>query len=598
MAFNLFLDEEVIPEEQRKFSMRVDEAIESITPYVETVFQFGAPYLTRMFYESQLSDQRRIIPLAALLFSLLSFAIWRSFSLLGLILVTSGLSIVWTLGFMGLFRLPMNVFTAIIPALLFTIGSTEDTHLFSEYLTGLQETGSRLKAVTYMIEKISLPLFLTGLTTFLGFLAITLNKILILKQFGLVCAFGLFANPLITFLTAPIWLRRLGPRKTVLAGKSATKCINTLFSSLACLIKRLTDVYKWQTLGVIAGSVLLVGMFSFNITIDNDIMKVFKPSSAPRRFSEQVHEELASVRSFVIHIRSQSADNFNQPENLAIIASIQTALRQYDWCDLTSSIVDHLVLVHREMHDGDKTYENIPKSPDLVAQYLLIMPRDKIASFITNDAGEASIIVRYHALSSKVLEKIIAKTNDIVWRHLTPSFDFHITGESILTTKGNRTLVVGQVLSLAFTLIVVFLLITLLFVSPKIGIVSLVPNVLPIVLVFGVMGLSGFSLNPGTSMVAVIAIGIAVDDTIHFIACFYRKIRRMKNRDQAIEACIHHEIRPVMATSLGLAMAFGTLMMSDMLPLVQFGFLSAAAMLFALISDLLITPIMLSSIKY
>ena len=594
MAFNVLLDEAASPEEQRRFSIRVDEAIKTISPHVETVFQFGHPYLTRMMHESQMSDQRWITPLAFLLFTLLSFVIWRSFSIMGLITVTSGLSIVWTMGFMGLFGLPMNPFTAIVPALLIAVGSTEDTHLFSEYLTGLRETGARSEAIAHMIEKISTPLFLTGLTTFLGFLAITINKILILKQFGLVCAFGLFANPLITFLVAPIWLKWLGPRQAVHGGAAARGRIDSLFSGLARAINHLIRANGRLTFGVITGGILLMGLFSFDITFNNDVMGMFKPSSAPRRHADQLHKELAGVRSFVIHIKGKTANAFHRPENLARIAGIQASLRQNGWCDLTTSIVDYLVLMHSEMNDGDAGHERIPESSDLIAQYLLILSGDNAAAFITNDAGEAAIAVRYHAESSDGFKEIIAWTTGMAGKHLSPDFDFHITGESILTMRGSHTLVIGQVLSLSFTLIVVCLLMSLLFSSIKAGVLSLIPNLLPIILLFGIMGLSGISLNPGTSMVAVIAIGIAVDDTIHFMARYYSEMRRLKNRDQAIETSIHHEIRPITATSLGLALGFGTLMLSNLLPLVHFGFLAASVMMFALMADLLITPIILS----
>jgi len=592
LAFNIFIDEDVSPDEQRRFSKRLDEVIEEISPHVHTIFQFGSPYLTRMFYEGQVSDQRKIIPVAFLLCTLLSFIIWRSFSLVVMILITSGTSIVWTLGFMGLFGLPMNGFTAIMPALLIAIGSTEDTHIFSEYLTGFQKTGARREAIYYTIDNISLPLFLTGLTTFFGFLAISLNKILILKQFGIVCAFGLFANPLITFLVAPIFLKYFGPQKAV-SGGYVTELIDTAFNGLTRTIKHLVDFYRRRTFIVITGGILLTGLFSLGISVENDIMAVFKPSSEPVRFNRQLNEEIASTRNFVIHIKSKTVGAFNEPDALARLAAIQASMRQKDWCDLTTSIVDYLLVMNREMHDGDETYKTIPKSSNLIAQYLLIMPREGTETFITNDAGEASIVVRYQVKPPNTFQEIIEQASKIVEEHLTPEFDFHITGESILTMKGSRTLIIGQVLSLSFTLIVVFLLMSMLFGGFKAGLVSMIPNVLPIIFLFGIMGLFGIPLNPGSSMAAVIVIGIAVDDTIHFMSCYYKERQRLPSRDQAIHACIRHEIRPITATSLGLAIGFGTLMLSSLTPLMHFGFLAASVMLSALITDLLIMPIIL-----
>ncbi|MDM8541080.1 MMPL family transporter [Desulfococcaceae bacterium HSG9] len=595
ITFNVFLDEGVSPDDETQFSTQVDEVIATIASHVEQVFQLGTPYSTRMCYEGLVHDQRTVVPLAFLLFSLTSLVIWRSFSLLSLTIITSGLSVIWTLGFMGLFNIPMNLFTAIIPALLIVVGSTEDMHLFSEYQAGLRETGTRTGAVPYMIQRSGLALMLTALTTFLGFLAISLNKILILKQFGITCAFGLMVNPLVTFLAAPVFLRFFGPRSVVDSTSRASEFVNALFTGLARKITILNRAYKWQAFGIFTGTILIVGIFTFQIKIDNDLVGVFKPSSPLRVSSKQLHEELAGAQTFLIHIKSENANAFNQPENLAQIAAIQAFLRQSSWCDLTVSIVDYLKLTSREMHDGDKAFNKIPDSSDLSAQYLLILPADEITSLITDDASEVNIIVRHNVSSSHGLKEIVAQITDFIEGNLNPRFECRITGESIISLTAADTLVTGQVTSLSFTLVVVFLLMYVLFTNVKAGVLSLATNMLPIILYCGLMGVLGIFLNTGTSMVAVIAIGIAVDDTVHFMTRYSKEMRRLQNQDKAIEACIHHLIRPTMATSIGLALGFSAIMLSDLLPLIHFGFLAALTILVALMADLIITPILLAS---
>lgn len=595
MTFNLFLDEDISPEAETDFSHQVDEVIATIEPYVDEVFQLGTPYTTRMVYEGQMRDQRTVLPLSFALFALTSFVIWRSASLLGMTIITSGLSILWTMGFMGLFRIPMNAFTAIIPALLVVVGSTEDVHLFSEYLAGVRETGKRSDAIPFMIRKTSIALFLTALTTFLGFLAIALNKIVILQQFGFASAFGLLANPFITFLVAPVYLKYLGPQQVSFSTGPASEFMNRVFTGLAGKITTLIRSYRWQTFIVLVGGTLLIGLFTFRITIDNDLMGFFRSSSPIRQYSQQLHEELAGGQTFVIHVSSGVEDTFKHAENLTQIADIQAFLRQTDWCDLTTSIVDYLKLTNREMHDGDGTYERIPETPELTAQYLLIMPSDEIEKFITYDASEVCIVIRHNISSSHRLKEVVNQMRDFIAQHLNPHFDYRITGESILSMTAANTLASGQVFSLSFTLVVVFLLMSLLFVNIKAGALALVPNILPIVLLLGLMGGLGIFLNTATSMVAVIAIGIAVDDTIHFMTRYNKEMRDLQNQGKAIEACIHYELRPIVATSVGLTLGFGVIMLSNMLPLAHFGFLAAAVMLFALIMDLFITPILLSS---
>ena len=596
MTFNLFLYEDLSSSEQRAVSEQLDGIIATLAPEVEEIFQVGTAYTMRKLQEGQIHDQRLLIPLAFVLFALLSFIIWRSFSLLGMTSITSGLSVLWTLGFMGLFQLPLNMLTIIMPALLVAVGSTEDIHLFSEYLSGIRETGSRETAIPYMIRKSSSALLLTALTTFLGFLAIALNSIVILQQFGLVCAFGLFANPLITFLVAPVYLSYLGPKEVSYESSGRiSRQVNGLFTRLARALTRLVRVYRWQTFGVLTGGILLLGLFSFTIEVDNNPLTAFKASSPIRQSSRRLHEELAGIQSFLIHISSGMEDTFKQPEFLTQIAAIQQELRQSDWCDLTTSIVDYLVFMNRELHDGDEAYARLPESSNLAAQYMLLLPAHDIDSLITFDASEVNIVVRHNVGSSHELKTIIAQVSNLIERHLNPHLDWRITGESVLSVTSADSLVIGQAESLSSVLVVVFLLMSLLFVNLKAGALSLLPNVLPIVLLGGTMGILGFKLDIGTSMVAVIAVGIAVDDTIHFMTRYYGTMRQLQDQDRALEVCIHEEIRPIIATSFGLAIGFGVFMLSEMVPLIQFGFLSALVMLFALVMDLLITPILLSS---
>lgn len=466
MAFNLFLDASATSTSSGKdkaFSTEMEKAMAEVAPYAEQIFQFGPLYIARMLREAQTRDQSRVIPLAFLLFSLISVLIWRSLSLVVLSLITSGLSTLWTLGFMGLFQLPLNAFTIVIPSLLVAIGSTEDTHLFANYLTGLRATGDRNNAILQMIEQSSLPLFLTGLTTFLGFLAIALNKIALLKQFGMICAFGLFANPLITFLAAPVYFRYFGPKQIKEADGPVSQRIDVLFNRLNRRVLLLIGPYRRQTLSIISLGIVLLGIFAFRITVDIDIVRFFKSSSPIREFDRFLHEDLAGRCSFLIHISSKQENAFLQPKNLARIAAIQQTLRKSSWCDLTTSIVDYLLLVNREMHNGDERYYSIPDSANLVAQYFLIMPEDEIASFITKDAKEVIISVRHSVNSSHEQENIVEQVAALVGDRLKDEFSYRVTGASILTIKSGHALVTGQVHSLLFTLIVVFVLLSLLF---------------------------------------------------------------------------------------------------------------------------------------
>jgi hypothetical protein len=247
------------------------------------------------------------------------------------------------------------------------------------------------------------------------------------------------------------------------------------------------------------------------------------------------------------------------------------------------------------MNGGAPKFYAIPADSNLISQYLLLFQRDDLSRFVTSDFGEISIMVRHHVGSSHEINTILAELDAYMKKNINPHFKYEFTGEYILINKAAESLVLNSVSSLAFTLFVVFLCMYFLFWSIKAGAISLVPNIFPIIVNFGIMGMLNIPLNVGTAMVADIAIGIAVDDTIHFMTRYNREMRERQDRDAAIAATLHDEIRPVICSSLALAGGFAICAASNFIPVIQFGLLSAEVMIVAIIGELFITPIILGS---
>ncbi len=595
ITFNIFLEDVDVPDYEIAFSKKLDELIATIAPSMTEVFQLGGPYLVRTSFDSTMRDNKTIVPIGLILFTATMILIWRSFRMLGLALLTSGLSILWTIGFMGMRGIPMDFFTTIIPVLLIVIGSTEDIHIFAEYIAGLRTTGTRTAAVRYMINKSSIALSLTALTTFLGFMAISFNKITMLKNFGFATAFGMLANPLITFMLAPVFLQFLGPEKVTSASGAASGFLNNLFSSLSVRLTHILHTHKKLTFSLFLGVIIFIGVFSSNIKVDNDLVAWFKPSTPVRIRSQKMHEEIAGIQTFVIHISSGIEDTFKRPENLAQVEKIQEYLRQTDWCGTALSVVDSLKLTNREIQDGTEQYYTLPDSRELVAQYFLLMPPDEMVKSITDDYSQVNIVVRHNVSSSHQLKKLIAETDAFIAQTLNPHFRYYITGEAILSTTAADSIAIGQMRSMLLVLLVIFVIMSLLFVNIKAGFLSLIPNLMPVILLCGTMGLFGIFLNTATSMVAVVAIGIAVDDTIHFMTRYYKEMRQLQDRDKAVAACVQKELRPIISTSVGLTLGFVALAFSTLLPIIHYGLLSAFVLMAAMLADLLITPIVISS---
>jgi uncharacterized protein len=598
-AINLYADVDRNDREFHvRFSRQVDAVIAAHRADFGEIFQFGMSYARRLISENIVGDQISLVPLATLALLLTIVIAMRSFSGAFMPLITAGISVIWTAGFMCLMNIPVNVLTVIIPALIIVIGSTEDIHMLSEYVEGMHESGGlKDKAIRYMAGKVGVAVLFTSLTTFLGFLSIVVNQITILKQFGIVASFGLFVNPLITFTVGPVFLHFFGPKKIgqIKSGETKENFVDRFFSSLEKNILNAITVYKRAILTSLLCAAVIIGFFLVRVQVDNDFLGYFKKSSDIRGRSNILHKNLSGAQTFFIRINSGFPGTFKQPENLSQVAAIQQYIAGKGLFDKTQSLTDQIALIHREMNNGDAAYYRIPDTAALVAQYLLLVQRDDISRFVNADYSEINILVRHNLSSSHELSTALKDLETHLQKTLNPFLKFGFTGENILINKAADTMAVGQVQSLSLVLALVFICMAILFVNLKAGALSLIPNIFPIVINFGIMGLLDIPLNTGTAMVAAIAIGIAVDDTIHLMTRYNKEMRVLQDQQKAVGVVMRAEIRPVVSTSIALSLGFVFLGFSNFVPVIYFGLLSAEVMIFALIGDLFITPIILSS---
>jgi predicted RND superfamily exporter protein/CRP-like cAMP-binding protein len=578
-----------------KFSNKVDEILANYTDAFESIFQLGNTYTKRSVSENILTDQMTLVPLSGLVLLLTLVILMRSASGAVLPVITASSSVLWTAGFMGMVDIPLNLLTMIVPSLVIVIGSTEDIHILAEYIEGMDHhKGIKERAIHYMTIKCGTAITLTALTTFLGFLSISINKITILKQFGVVAAFGFFVNPIITCLVAPVYLKYFGPKKVQKAERDKG-FIGRLIDKIADYVIAVIKLNRWVVLGIFLGSSFTLGLFTLKVKVNNDMLGYFKENSSIRVRSQTLHKKIAGAQLFYIRINSGYKGSFKKSDALKQIEAIQNFMEEKGWFDKTQSLSNNIALIHREMNDGKSEYYKVPDSDALIAQYMTLISRDDIEKYVTNDYSEIIILVRHNLTSSYELKNALAELDQFISENLNPHFIYGFTGENILINKAADSMATGMAQSLSLILVAIFAIMSFLFVNVKAGALSLLPNLFPIIILFGVMGVMDLPLNTGTSMVAAIAIGIAVDDTIHFMTRYNKEMRELQNQNKAMEVCIRSEITPIISTSIALALGFIVICFSNFVPVIYFGFLSALVMIFALLGDLFITPILLSS---
>ena len=591
-GIHLFLNNE---DNEKDFDNRILKDIQKLVtkakqrlPQDVEIYHIGSPKVKTDIINAINSDGLHITPLAGLALFIVLLLFFRTGSAVLIPILTGILSIISTIGFMGIMGFGFNPVSVIIPTLLFVMGATEDIHLLSEYMHELEKGEVKKRAILNMAVKSGTAIFLTSLTTLLGFLTIAPNSIPMLREFGIAASFGIAINFIITILTVPVILKLYKEPKII--AKKDNRLIKHFTQFLFICITRYR--YLVGTLFILCIAISLWGIQK--IYIETDYVKFFKKDADVPVLFSKLTNDLVGGTNFMVVVESKNKNAFQKSANLAHVSRLHDYLNAN--YGKAVGYVDMIRKTHQEMNNGEKAFFKIPENSDLIAQYNLMMDADNLSRFVNQDFTKTSILVKTNAAGTQEIMAVYDKINKFVKENLTKDLDYHVTGEMIVVAKASNTITREVVFNLAYMFTAIFLFISLLFLSFKAGALAMIPNLIPVVINFGFMGLMGIPLSTATFPVAIIALGIAVDDTIHFMVRYADELKKVDSNEDAIMNALKKEIRPILSTSTALIAGFSMLMFAEFGSTVQFGKLAALCMFSAMISDLLITPLLLIKI--
>lgn len=590
LSINLFIDDsDLKPGEDSEIAQAIEQVLAPFRIELDTVYQMSSSSIRDEISRQIQLDMQTILPAGL---GVLILVLGLSMGRLNCSIVpfsSAVLSIVLMLSFMAYMQIPLNVLTSIIPAMLIIIGSTEDVHLMAEYHVGVRQGLSRSEAVARIPVNQSLAIMLAFVTTFVGFLSITLNDLQILREFGWLVSFGLLINFVITILFVPAYLSLFGGTSISLQGRrNAFQKIAGVISSISMRFKKTT----LMALLLIAGYFLWGAQF---LQVNNNTLAYFSEDSSVMQRMRHIHEQLSGMQTFSIVLDSSIEGTFQKVRYLEELERLQRFIDERAVFDKTLSFADFIKLTHQVMEGTSQP--QLPLEDEVVQVYMEFVQFDAVSSYVTQDFSKTRLLVRHNIGESSVLKKEFKAIEDFIANDLRSSLKVTLTGESVLNNRAADAMAIGQMQSLLLMVVVILLLVSLLFIDLRAGLIALIPNVFPVIVLFGVMGYFQIPLDSGTTMVAVIALGICVDDTIHFLSRYHFFTRGTDNTQQALRQTVEHEATPITTTSIALALGFLTLTLSSFKPVVYFGALSALVMIMAMFANFVLTPILLSFTK-
>ena len=583
------------PQFDHEISQSIENILQNYRNQFGNILQIGSPVIRDAITQKISQDQISIMPWSiAILVLALAIGI-RSFSGAFIPIFTAGISIVWTLAGMAMLDIPISVMTSIVPALLIIIGSTEDIHIISEFKAEQARGLNSSQALDNMSKSIGTAILLTFVTTYFGFISIYSNEIKMLQEFGLVASSGLLINFLVTSLAVPAILK-LATRSQQATTKKTVRKI-TIYEKLALFIFDLSLKNKKTTILLLV-LITVVSIYSaFSLKINNNPLSYFKSDTEVVINSNKIHNALSGIQTFSVILDTGVEDTFKKIRYLHEVEKIQQYLMASKLFDKSLSFSDFIKVVHLAMEESEvDSIEDLylPDSDLLVNDYMLFIKHELVSAYVNPDYSSTRILVRHQINDSSNLKNAIDQLKRFLEKEIDPALKVSITGSSIVSANAADYMAAGQAKSLILMSLVIITIIALLFVNWKAGVVALIPNLFPIFVLFAVMGYFQIPLDTGTAMVAVIALGICVDDTVHFMTRYHHNTRNHDDPAGALRKTVQDESIPIITTSIALMAGFSTFALSSFVPIIHFGLLSAMVMLLAMITTFIITPLLLS----
>lgn len=493
-------------------------------------------------------------------------------------LLIGGVGTFATLSSMGTSGVPITLSTMILPSIMLALGCAYSMHILTA--AGHLCPGDSIREA---LHSVAVPVALSGITTCIGFLAIGFVRIDAIRQVGNFGAFGVFVVTAATLTVLPA-LMKLYP-KPIPAMAHERWLQNVLQPFLANLIKQ-------RGTQIIALSTMVVGLFSiglFQLTIETDVTRWFAPGNEIRDAYDEIGERLSGISPMNVIIEAPAGRSVLEPETLAAIDALSTHLQSLPEVGKSLSIADPLRMVHGGFVEDASL--PLPGRRDLAEQYLLMLESlEQVEDFVTDDRRYANIVLRVDNNGSRYLVGLAADVDQWWAENGTPGYRVSATGIMYEFARGSDAIASGQLQGLSFALAIIAALLFAMFRSLPLTLAALIPNVVPIAVGFGLMGLAKIPLDAGTVLAGSLALGIAVDDTIHVVSAYYDRIADGELPEKACSGSLEKVLPALIATTIITGVGFAVLGLSSFAFTRNLGLLVAGVLAICLIADALLLP--------
>ena len=598
----IYMDKDIVNTSQRK-----DFIYQTFIPLINSfeertgldVRVSGMPYIRTLNAQNIVDEIGIFVVSAILLTSFIFFLFFRSFRATFISMFVVIIGVMWAFGILGWMGYEITILTALIPPLIIVIGIPNCIFLINKYQQEVAKHGNKVKSLQRVIMKIGNATLMTNLTTASGFATFILTDSKILKEFGTVASINIIAIFLLSLLIIPIVYSFMNsPNK-----KHLQHLNNNYVNKFVIWME---DKVKHKRINVFIISIIslmfgIIGIYQINIS--GSIIEDMPKKSAFFKDILFFDEEFNGIVPIEVIIDTKRKGGVNRLSTIKRIDRLEKYIEDIPELSTALSTVRGIKFIKQAYYNGNPNYFNLPSTQEnrFIARYLKNMndSGDLMQNYVDSTAQFSRVTTFMKDIKTERIEEIekeLLKEIDKIFP--TERYNVNLTGKPLLYLKGTHYLIRNLIISLSLAILLIAIFMAYMFRSFKMIVISLIPNLLPLIITAGVMGFTGIPLKPSTILVFSIAFGISVDDTIHFLAKYRQElIENNWKIKPAVYSSLRETAISMFYTSIVLFFGFAVFMSSNFGGTVALGGLVSVTLLFAMLANLILLPSLLISLE-
>lgn len=563
------------------------------------VYTSGMPYIRTLNSQNIIDEIGMFIGAAVIVTSIIFFFFFRSYRATFISMITVIIGVLWAFGILGLLKYEITVLTALIPPLIIVIGIPNCIFLINKYHQEIKQHGNQAKSLQRVIAKVGNATLMTNVTTASGFATFILTKSQLLKEFGIVASICIIAIFLLCLLIIPIVYSFMAVPKNKHLNHLNKRWINRFVDWMENKVRHNRIAIYMISIGLLCVSIIGI----YNIKISGSLVEDMPKKTEFFKSIRFFEKEYKGIMPLEILVDTKRKKGVMKLATLKRMNELQEYIEEFPEFSQSLSVVDLVKYSKQAYYNGNPEYYQLPNSQErsFILSYAKSSTKDTnlLKSYVDSTGQFARITTFMKDIGTERFDRI---EEDLKAKALKifpqDRYNVSFTGKALLFQKGTKYLVKNLIISLSLAILLIALFMAWMFRSFRMILVSLIPNLLPLIITAGLMGFLGVPIKPSTILVFSIAFGISVDDTIHFLAKYRQElIANNWKIKKSVYAALRETGVSMFYTSIVLFFGFSVFTISSFGGTVALGALVSVTLVFAMLANLMLLPSLLLSLE-